>query len=148
MSRLEVRPRRLTRVCRVVALVVAGSFAAVSVALRGGSGADQFQPADQVAMFLLGLLLAGLVLLLTRSRLVADEEGLWVRNLLSQKWVPWQVVVAVRLDDGSPWASLDLQDDDQLGLFAIQANDGEQAVQAVLTLRALLRASREPRPGT
>ena len=142
MTPLVLRPRRLTRVCRVVAALLAGVFAAVAVALRAGPGGGQFQPADQVAMLLLGLLLAGGVLLLTRSQVVADTAGLRVRNLLSEKWVPWQVVVAVRLDDGAPWATLDLHDDDQLGLLAVQANDGQRAVDAVLALRELLRASR------
>ncbi len=140
---LVVRPRRLTRVCRVVAALVAVTFAVVAVALRGGAGADQFRPVDQVAMFVLGLLIAGGVLLLTRSRVVASEEGLLVRNVLSQKWIPWQVVVGVRLDEGAPWASLDLHDDDQLGLLALQANDGQQTVDAVLALRALHRAFRD-----
>ncbi|TAL12357.1 MAG: PH domain-containing protein, partial [Frankiales bacterium] len=63
--------------------------------------------------------------------------------VMGEKLVPWQVVRAVRLDDGSPWASLDLQDDDTLALFAIQSNDGDRAVEAVLGLRALLAASRE-----
>ena len=60
-----------------------------------------------------------------------------------EKAVPWEVVREVRLDDGAPWASLELQDDDTLGLLAVQANDGASAVGAVLGLRALLRASRE-----
>ncbi len=144
---LVVRPRRLTRVCRVVAVVVVAAFAGVSLALRSGQGAEQFRTADQVAMFVLGLLLAGAVLAFTRTRVVADGAGVRVRNILSEKVVPWQVVVAVRLDEGSPWATLDLRDDDQLGMLALQANDGQATVDAVLALRRLLQQSRLPPAG-
>jgi Bacterial PH domain len=51
-------------------------------------------------------------------------------------------VAGVRLDDGSPWASLDLQDDDTVALLAVQANDGLYAVETVLELRRLLAISR------
>ena len=140
-----VRPRRLTLVCRAIATVVVVVFTLVAITLRSSGGAEVFGRADQVAMVLLGLVIAGTVLGFTRARVEADVTGLRVRNALGEKRVPWEVVREVRLDDGQPWASLELQDDDTLGLLAVQANDGERAVQAVLDLRALLRASREPR---
>ena len=138
-----VRPRRLTLVCRVVAALVAVVFAVVAITLRSSGGAEVFGRADQVAMVVLGLIIAGIVLGFTRVRVEADVTGLRVRNAFGEKAVPWQVVREVRLDDGQPWASLELQDDDTLGLLAVQANDGARAVEAVLALRALLRASRE-----
>ena len=94
------------------------------------------------AFFLIGVLLAAAVLQFTRVRAVADARGVWVRNYVGEKFVPWQVVAGVRLDDGSPWASLDLQDDDTIALLAVQANDGARAVDAVLALRALLATAR------
>ena len=141
------RPRRLTRVCRVVAVMIVAVFAAVGTALRGGpEGAAQFQLADQIAMTVLGLLVAVGVLLLTRARVVADAHGVRVRNVVGDRFFPWQVVTAVRMDDGT-WARLELQDDETVGLIAVQAADGDQAVQTVLDLRALLRASRQgPQP--
>jgi hypothetical protein len=84
------------------------------------------------------------VLQFTRVRVYADEAGVRVRNYVGEKAVPWPVVAGVRMDDGSPWASLDLQDDDTIALLAVQANDGRYAVEAVLELRRLLAASRQP----
>ena len=140
---LVVRPRRLTRVCWGVAVLVVVLFGVVARALGGGPAGDaQFRLADQVAFFVLGCLIAGAVLLFTRSRVVADGTGVAVRNPLSSKQVPWQVVRSVRLDDGAPWAVLDLQDDETVQLLAIQANDGDTAVDAVLALRRLLQDSR------
>ena len=138
-----VRPRRLTRVCWGTAVLVVVVFAVVAVALGNApEGEVQFQTADQVAFFLLGLCLAGAVLLFTRARVVADADGIAVRNPVSRKDLPWAVVRAVRLDDRAPWAVLDLHDDETVQLLAVQANDGEAAVDAVLDLRRLLAASR------
>ncbi len=141
---LVVTPRRLVRVCRAAAAVLVLVFAAVAVALRFGPDAAVFGVADQVAMVLLGVLGAAAVLSLTRVRVEADTSGVRVRNVVGEKVLPWQVVREVRLDPGASWASLDLQDDDTVALLAVQANDGERAVRAVLALRALLAASRTP----
>lgn len=144
MSRqLDVRPRRLLVVCRAAGAVLLAVFAAIAYLLpRGSSGGAQFGVADQIAFFLIGVLLSGVVLQFTRVRVVADERGVRVRNYVGEKFVPWQVVAAVRMQDGSPWASLDLQDDDTIALLAVQANDGARAVDAVVALRALLAESR------
>jgi len=140
-----VRPRRLTRVCWGVAALVVLLFGVIARALGGGPAGDaQFRLADQLAFFVLGLLIAGAVLLFTRARVEGDAAGVVVRNPLTTKRVPWQVVRAVRLDDGAPWAVLDLHDDETVQLIAVQSNDGERAVEDVLQLRRLLRASRGP----
>lgn len=141
---LVSRPRRLTRVCWAVAVVVVVVFAGLGAALRGGpEGAAQFQMADQIAMTLLGVVLAGAALLLTRPRVQADADGIRVRNVLGFTALPWGVVARVRFDEGDSWASLDLHDDDSVALLAVQANDGESAVETVLGLRRLLAASRD-----
>lgn len=149
---LLLRPVRLLRVARVAAALVVGVFVVVAIAL-GSAGEGPVRPgqlrfglADQLAMVGLGLLAAGAILLFTRPRVLADDDGLLVRNVLGETRLPWQVVLAVRLDEGEPWASLDLADDDQLALMALQANDGQHAVDGVLALRRLLAASREPGP--
>jgi hypothetical protein len=49
------------------------------------------------------------------------------------------VVREVRFDDGAPWASLELQDDDTVALLGAQASDGERTIEVVLGLRAQLR---------
>ena len=137
------RPLRLTRVCWAVVVLVMVVFSAVAVLLGGGPEGDaQFKLPDQIAMVLLGLLLSVGVLSLTRARVTADETGVRVRNVVGERFFPWQVVRSVRMDDGAPWASLELQDDDTVALLGIQSNDGERAIDAVLALRRLLSASR------
>lgn len=139
---MEVRPRRLARVCRVVAGVVVVVFGGLALLLPHGEADGQmFGPADQVAFFGLGLLLAAALLLLTRARVRGDATGVWVRNVLGDRYFPWPVVVAVQLAPGAPWAQLELQDDETVALLAIQTNDRELAVDAVRRLRALLRGA-------
>lgn len=141
-----LRPQRLRRVCWSLAVGVVALFTVVAIGLGSGPpGELQFQLADQVAFIGLSLLIAGGLLLLTRARVEADTQGVRVRNAVGEKVLPWGVVQEVRLDDGSPWASLELHDDDSLALFAVQANDGARAIEAVERLRALLEASRAPR---
>ena len=144
MTDLLVRPRRLLLVCRLAAGMVLAVFAVLAVLLpRGEAGGQVFALADQIAFFGIGMLLAWAVLQFTRVRVHADSNGLRIRNYVGEKVLPWQVVAAVRMDEGSPWASLDLHDDDTVALMAVQANDGARAVDAVLALRRLLATSRE-----
>lgn len=141
---LVLRPRRLLVVCRLASLALLVTFGVLAVLLnKGSAGGQRFALPDQIGFFGIGLLLAWAVLQFTRVRVEADEAGLRIRNYMGEKYIPWQVVAAVRLDEGSPWASLDLHDDDTVALLGVQANDGERAVEAVLALRRLLAASRD-----
>lgn len=135
---VRARPVRLRRVAVLVAAVVALTFVVVAV-LLGNTRSEgvAFGVGDQVAMVVLGLLIAAGVLLLARPSVVADARGLRVRNIVAYHDVPWEVVREVAFRDGSPWAILELADDDQLALLAVQASDGERSVAAVRGLRAL-----------
>lgn len=142
---VEARPRRLTLVCRGVAALVVVTFGVLALLLpRGSSNGQVFGPADQVGFFGIGLLLAVGVLCLTRPRVRADGHGVWVRNVLGDRFFPWQVVVGVHLPDGASWAQLELQDDETVAVLALQRSDQEPTVEAILAMRILLRASRGP----
>ena len=139
---LEIAPRRLTKVCRAVAVVLVLAFGVL--ALRLADDTEQaFGPADQVAFFGIGLLLAAAVLAFTRARVRADTQGIWVRNVLGERFFPWQLVVSVDLPDGAGWAQLELHDDETVALLAVQANDGDTAVDAVLALRNLMHTAQD-----
>jgi hypothetical protein len=135
---IRARPVRLRRVAIAIAAVVTATSVVIAL-LLGGTRSEGvvFGLGDQIAMVALGLFLAGGILLLARPTLVADERGLHVRNILVSHDVPWEVVRDVAFPDGSPWATLELADDDQLALLAVQASDGERSVAAVRGLRAL-----------
>jgi hypothetical protein len=135
---VSARPQRLRVVCWVSAVAIVAFFTAVGTALRGGTeGGGSFAAGDQAAMVGLGLLFAAGVLLLTRPKVEADSHGVRVRNVFGGYDLPWSLVRAVRFNDGSPWASLELLDDETVAVLAVQANDKAYAVAAVQGLRRL-----------
>ena len=134
------RPRRIRWVAGSLAAAVVVLFTAVSFGLRGSAGFEnsgQFQRGDQAAMVGLGVLIGLGILAFTRPRVSADADGIKIRNVIGGYELPWSVVRAVRFDRQSPWATLELYDDEQVSLHALQAADKEYAVDGVRTLGAL-----------
>lgn len=136
---LVVRPYRVRRIAIPVAVALVVIFVVVAVLLKSGSTGVRFGLSDQVSIAAIGVVLAGAVLLLIRPRLVADADGVEVRNVLFGQKVPWSTIRAVSFPDGAPWARLELPHDEYVPVVAIQAADGERAVVAIRELRALLR---------
>ena len=144
MQTVKARPVKTTRVAWVLAVVVVAVFSAVATTLRGAtdSGKGVFQVGDQWAMIVLGVLGALGILMFTRPRVSADAKGIRIRNVIGSYDLPWEVVRSIEFRRGSPWASLELRDDDVIAIMAVQAADRAHAVAAVRGLRALLAASR------
>jgi hypothetical protein len=137
-----VRPRKVLIAAWVGAVAVMVLFVVVAVLLRGDETGVYFRFADQVALVVLGLLIAGGVLLLARPRVRADAEGIEVRNILTTQRLSWHDVRRVAFPDGASWARLDLPDDEYLPVLAVQAVDGYRAVEGIARLRALHSAAR------
>jgi Bacterial PH domain len=135
---VELRPHLTPLFAYAAAFLIAAAHIAVGFLLKVGSTGVVFQTADQVAMALLGLVIAGAVLLLARPRLRVGAAGLSVRNLLGDKLVPWPDVVGVSFPGGSRWARVDLPDDEYVPVMAIQAVDKDRAVAAMDVVRSLL----------
>jgi hypothetical protein len=143
---LQARPRRAAIVAVISAMVLTGVFSVVAVMLRRTPTGVYFRVSDQVAMVVLGVLLAGAALLFARPRLRAYADGVEVRNLLFARWLPWELVLAVTFPEGTPWARLELPDDEYVAVLAIQAADRQHAVRALRGLRELhAEHARSPR---
>jgi hypothetical protein len=136
---VTARPQRARIVCWIAAPVVFVVFALIATGLHGptGEGPGTFQRGDQFAMIGLGVLAALGVLLFTRPRVIADAEGVRVRNILGSYELSWDLVRAVTFGRGAPWLTLQLHDDDVLTVMAVQAADKDYAVAAARGLRAL-----------
>lgn len=139
---LVVRPRKLLIAAWVGAVVILALFAVIAVLLTGVYTGVYFRFADQVAVMLIGLFIAGGLLLVARPRVRADADGIEVRNIVSTRYLAWGDVVRIAFPDGASWARLDLADDEYLHVMAIQAVDGERSVVAMRELRALHAAAR------
>ena len=133
--------------CALVGLVVVAVMVVVALGLKETTNTVvSYRTSDQVAMIGLGLVLAGGILFLGRSRVDADADGIRVRNILGGHELPWSAVKAVRFDRSSAWASLLLSNDDEFALLAVQAGDRMRAVHAVEGLRALLAHAKSLEP--
>jgi Bacterial PH domain len=135
---VELRPHRTLFFVYAAAFVIAAVHSAVGFLLKIRSSGVIFQTADQVAIAVLGLVIAGVVLLFARPRLRVGPAGMSVRNLLGDKLIGWPDVVGVSFPAGSRWARIDLPDDEYIPVMAIQAVDKDRAVDAMDTVRSLL----------
>ena len=145
---IVLRPRVTPYVAYAAAFVVAASGIVVGVLLKIRYTGAILQTADQVAMAVLGLILAAAILLLATPRLRIGPAGLGVRNILLERVIPWSDVVGESFPAGSRWARVDLQDYEYSAVLAIQSVDGERAVQAMDTLRTQLAKYRPDLTGS
>ena len=136
---LVVRPHKVRQVVIPVAALLVVIFVVLAVTLNGASTGVHLGISDKVSLAVVGVILAGAVLLPARSRVRADADGVEVRNLLFGRVVPWRDIRGVAFPDGAPWARLELPQDEYVPVVAIQAMDGERAVTAIRELRAWYR---------
>src|SRR5688500_15597628 len=135
---LEVRPHLTPYFAYAAAVIIVAAHVTVGLLLKVRSTGVIFQTADQVAIALLGVVIAGVVLLFARPRLRVGAEGIAVRNLLTYRLIPWSDVVDVSFPRGARWARVDLPDDEYVPVLAIQAVDKDRAVGAMDSVRRVL----------
>jgi hypothetical protein len=136
---VEIRPHLTPYFAYAAAGIIIVLHVAVGILLRVGSTGVIFRPADQVAIALLGVVIAAVVVVLFAfPRVRAGASGLAVRNFLSDKLIPWSDVVGVSFPTGARWARVELPDDEYVPIMAIQAVDKGRAVDAMDQLRALI----------
>ena len=134
---LEIRPKRIRWVAWALAVFLFAFFGAGALLVSVESSGFNFRLADQIAMVVLGTILAGCALLFTRPRLRAGPGGVEVRATILTRRVPWSEIVAVSFPDGVQFARLDLPDDEYLTVAALQAVDRGHAARGVSALRRL-----------
>jgi hypothetical protein len=93
---------------------------------------------DRIGLVVIGLIVAGILHMLARSRVVADDRGLTVVNGLRTHEYEWAEVLGVSMGEGAPWPTLDLADGSTLPAMGIQASDGDRARRAVAELATLV----------
>jgi hypothetical protein len=144
MKTVRARPVRLRRLCTLLAGLIVVVFVFIAILLRGADTGADFGLADQVSVFGIGVAVAAGILVLARPTLEADERELRIRNVIGRHVLPWTAVRAVLFRDNRPWAAIELHDDEEIALMAVQAADGERTLAVVRTLRELHRRSQQP----
>lgn len=135
---VEVRPHLAPYFAYTAAALILIAHVTVGALLKVGSTGVIFRTADQVAIALLGVVIAAVVLMFARPRLRAGASGVAVRNLVADKVIPWSEVVDISFPRGARWARVDLPDDEYIPIMAIQAVDKDRAVDAMDRVRNVL----------
>jgi Bacterial PH domain len=135
---LTWRPRRARFVAYgLAALMVVGSLI-MAIILP-----EQFKAPDRIGMIAFFGAIAWVLHLLGRIRVVAEEQGLTVVNVIRTHRYEWAEVLDVTLVDADPWPRLDIADGTVIGAMGIQGSEKIRAAQAVAELRLLLKAKGE-----
>lgn len=143
---VTARPVRTTKIAVTTAAVVLIVFTITAIVMPHANAGAHFTWKDQVSTGVLGLILAGFVLVFTRPRMRADADGVHIRNHWGPyKTVPWDVIVAVEFPKGRHFARLVLPADETIAIYAVQRADRERSVAVMRELRELLAQAHAPR---
>jgi hypothetical protein len=127
------RSRLITRIVGTV-LLVGSVVLAVALPEEGGWGMG-----SRSGIVLTGVFALCVLLVLGRPKVVADERGVTVVNLIRVHHLEWAQIVRVYLRQGDPWVFLDLSDGETLAAMGIQTSNGRDgAIRAATELRDLV----------
>jgi hypothetical protein len=102
---------------------------------------EQLSPGEKLSFVFIGALLFGVLLMLSRPKVVADETGVTVVNITSRRHLEWAEILQVNLRPGDPWVFLNLSDGTSLPALGIQPGIAKQrAIEDARALRALAEA--------
>ncbi|MFI9646810.1 PH domain-containing protein [Streptomyces sp. NPDC052040] len=126
------RPGRTRAVLVTAGITIFTVITAVALLL------DTLTTGERLSFVLTGALLGGVLLLLSRPKVVADESGVTVVNIASRRRLDWAEILQVNLRPGDPWVFLNLSDGTSLPALGIQPGIAKQrAIEDARTLRIL-----------
>jgi hypothetical protein len=143
---VTARPVLMSKIGYGSAAFVFVVFLVTAIVMPHANAGAHFGPEDQAATALLGVILGGLCLMLTRPRLTADGESVRMRSFLGGwRTVPWNLIIAVEFPSKVRFARIVLPGEETLALYAVQRLDRDQAVDVMRRLRALFAATHPSR---
>ncbi|MEU6394427.1 PH domain-containing protein [Streptomyces sp. NPDC046939] len=99
---------------------------------------DTMSAGEKLSFIFTAALFWGVLALLARPKVVADEDGVTVVNIARGRRLAWAEIVRVNLRPGDPWVFLDLTDGTSLAAMGIQpALARQSAIRDAKALRAL-----------
>jgi hypothetical protein len=126
------RPHRTRAVLLGAGLVIFATITAISLLL------ENLSPGERISFVVTAALMASVLVLLSRPKVVADEAGVTVVNLTTTRRLEWAQILRVNLRPGDPWVFLDLSDGTSLPALGIQPGIAKaQAIGDARALRAL-----------
>ncbi|KUN97227.1 PH domain-containing protein [Streptomyces caeruleatus] len=102
---------------------------------------EKLGPGERLSFVFTGALMFGVLAMLARVKVVADETGVTVVNIATRRRLEWAEIVQVNLRPGDPWVFLNLSDGTSLPALGIQPGIAKQrAIADARALRALAEA--------
>ncbi|MEV1024575.1 PH domain-containing protein [Streptomyces sp. NPDC050264] len=102
---------------------------------------DTMSPGERASFVFTAALFWGVLGLLARPKVVADDNGVTVVNVARSRRLAWAEIVQVNLRPGDPWVFLNLTDGTSLAAMGIQPGIAKQsAIRDAKALRALTEA--------
>jgi hypothetical protein len=140
---VEAAPVLTSRIAWASSAVVLIVFVVTALVMKRANAGAHFGDSDQIGTVVIGVILAGLLIMPTRPRLRADATAVRLRSYLGGwRVVPWELIVNVEFPSKVRFARLVLPGEETLAIYAVQRLDKERAVEAMRGLRALLAESR------
>ncbi|MFJ8077689.1 PH domain-containing protein [Streptomyces sp. NPDC096176] len=134
------RPTRTRIVLLTVGAAMFTVVTAISLLL------DRLSPPERISFVFTALLFFGVLVLLSRPKVVADDDGVTVVNLTRTRRLAWAEILRVNLRSGDPWVFLDLSDGTSLPVLGIQPGIARaRAIDDARSLRTLVE-TRGTRP--
>ncbi|MFD0356009.1 PH domain-containing protein [Streptomyces sp. NPDC127110] len=126
------RPNRTRAVLLSVGTAMFATITAIALLL------ENLSPGERVSFVFTAALMASVLVLLSRPKVVADETGVTVVNLTTTRRLEWAQILRVNLRPGDPWVFLDLNDGTSLPVLGIQPGVAKaRAIGDARALRAL-----------
>ncbi|GAA2265343.1 PH domain-containing protein [Streptomyces amakusaensis] len=127
------------RPTRTRVLLLTMGVAMFAVVAFVGLTLERLNTGERISFVFTGLLFLGVLILLSRPKVVADDQGVTVTNITGVRRLEWAEIVRVNLRPGDPWVFLDLSDGTSLPVLGIQPGVArEQAITDARALRALV----------
>lgn len=142
-DRVVFRPRRARAVVYGCAAAVGVVLLAMAVALPSG-GPQGWGAGSRISVVLFALVFVWFLHRLASVRLVADDDGIDVVNILGRRHLDWAEVVGVRLSRDDAWLVIDVSDGTALAAMGIQRSEGERAQQQAREFARLVGAHGGP----
>lgn len=102
---------------------------------------ERLSTGERISFVFTALLFLGVLWLLSRPKVVAEESGVTVVNITRVRRLEWAEILRVNLRPGDPWVFLDLSDGTSLPVLGIQPGIARQhAITDARALRALADA--------
>ncbi|MDC0769707.1 PH domain-containing protein [Streptomyces sp. HD] len=109
---------------------------------------EKLSPGERLSFVFTAALMSGVLAMLARVKVVADESGVTVVNIATRRRLDWAEILQVNLRPGDPWVFLNLSDGTSLPALGIQPGIAKQhAIADARALRALAEARSIREPG-